>query len=40
MLNFRNTNIFFSILLIVLIGIHIKYDLPVYIYPLLFIVYS
>ena len=40
MLNFRNTNIFFSILLIVLIGIHIKYGLPVYIYPLLFIVYS
>ena len=40
MLNFRNTNIFFSILLIVLIGIHMKYGLPVYIYPLLFIVYS
>ena len=40
MLNFRNTNIFFSILLIVLIGIDVKYDLPVYIYPLLFIVYS
>jgi peptidoglycan/xylan/chitin deacetylase (PgdA/CDA1 family) len=40
MLNFRNTNIFFSILLIVLIGVHIKYGLPVYIYPLLFIVYS
>ena len=40
MLNFRNTNIFFTCLLIVLIGIHIKYGLPVYIYPLLFIVYS
>jgi peptidoglycan/xylan/chitin deacetylase (PgdA/CDA1 family) len=40
MLNFRNTNIFFGILLIVLIGVHIKYGLPVYIYPLLFIVYS
>jgi peptidoglycan-N-acetylglucosamine deacetylase len=40
MLNFRNTNIFFSFLLIVLIGVHIKYGLPVYIYPLLFIVYS
>ena len=40
MLNFRNTNIFFTSLLIVLIGIHIKYGLPVYIYPLLFIVYS
>ena len=40
MLNFRNTNIFFGALLIVLIGIHIKYGLPVYIYPLLFIPYS
>jgi len=40
MLNFRNTNILFSILFIVLIGIHIKYGLPVYIYALLFIVYS
>jgi peptidoglycan/xylan/chitin deacetylase (PgdA/CDA1 family) len=40
MLNFRNTNIFFSILLIVLIGVHIKYGLPFYIYPLLFIAYS
>jgi peptidoglycan-N-acetylglucosamine deacetylase len=40
MLNFRNTNIFFSSLLIVLIGIHIKYGLPVYIYILLFVVYS
>ena len=40
MLNFRNTNIFFSCLLIVLTGIHIKYGLPLYIYPLLFVVYS
>lgn len=40
MLNFRNTNIFFAGLLIVLIGVHIRYGLPVYIYPLLFIVYS
>ena len=40
MLNFRNTNIFFSFLLIVLIGIHIKYGLPFYVYPLLFVVYS
>jgi peptidoglycan-N-acetylglucosamine deacetylase len=40
MLNFRNTNIFFGALLIVLIGVHIKYGLPVYIYPLLFVVYS
>jgi peptidoglycan/xylan/chitin deacetylase (PgdA/CDA1 family) len=40
MLNFRNTNIFFISLLIVLIGIHIKYGVPIYIYPLLFIIYS
>jgi peptidoglycan/xylan/chitin deacetylase (PgdA/CDA1 family) len=40
MLNFRNTNIFFAALLIVLIGVHIKYGLPVTIYPLLFIAYS
>ena len=40
MLNFRNTNIFFILLLLVLIGVHIKTGLPVYIYPLLFITYS
>jgi hypothetical protein len=40
MLNFRNTNIFFGALLLALIGVHIKYGLPVYIYPLLFFVYS
>lgn len=40
MLNFRNTNIFFVVLLAVLIGMHIQYGLPVYIYPLLFVVYS
>ena len=40
MLNFRNTNILFSILLGVLIGIQLKYGLPFYIYPLLVIVYS
>jgi peptidoglycan/xylan/chitin deacetylase (PgdA/CDA1 family) len=40
MLNFRNTNIFFLTLLIVLIGVHVKVGLPVFIYPLLFIVYS
>ena len=40
MLNFRNTNIFSSILLVVLIGIHMKYGLPFYIYPLLLILYS
>ena len=40
MLNFRNTNIFFTTLLGVLIGIQLKYGLPFYIYPLLVIVYS
>lgn len=40
MLNFRNTNIFFISVLIVLIGVHIKYGLPGYIYPFLFVVYS
>jgi len=39
MLNFRNTNIFFISLLIVLIAVHIKAGLPFYIYPLLFVVY-
>ncbi|MEP7237273.1 MAG: polysaccharide deacetylase family protein, partial [Ferruginibacter sp.] len=40
MLNFRNTNIFFISLLAILIGVHVKYGLPVFVYPLLFIVYS
>jgi peptidoglycan-N-acetylglucosamine deacetylase len=40
MLNFRNTNILFSLLLIVLIGVHIKYGLPVYAYLLLLFAYS
>ena len=40
MLNFRNTNIFFIALLAILIGVHVKYVLPVYTYPLLFVVYS
>jgi peptidoglycan-N-acetylglucosamine deacetylase len=40
MLNFRNTNIFFIAALAILIGVHIKYGLPVYIYPLLFIGWS
>lgn len=40
MLNFRNTNIFFVILLILLIGIHIRFGLPAYIYPLIFVIYS
>ena len=40
MLNFRNTNILFTALLIAFIGVHIKYGLPIYVYPLLFVVYS
>ena len=40
MLNFRNTNIFFIVLLAILIGVQIKYGLPVYAYCLLLIAYS
>jgi peptidoglycan-N-acetylglucosamine deacetylase len=40
MLNFRNTNIFFVMLLALVITLNIKYDLPWFIYPLLFVVYS
>ncbi len=40
MLNFRNTNIFFTLLLTAAITVHIKYGLPVYIYSLLLIAYS
>ena len=40
MLNFRNTNIFFVSLLIVLTWIQIKTGLPLYIYLLLFFIYS
>lgn len=40
MLNFRNTTVFFILLLAVLIGIHIQYGLPFYIYCLLLIAYS
>ena len=40
MLNFRNTNIFFIVLLAILIGIYIQYGLPIYAYCLLLIVYS
>ncbi|MEO6254535.1 MAG: polysaccharide deacetylase family protein [Ferruginibacter sp.] len=40
MLNFRNTNIFFIVILAALIGVHIKFGLPVYMYPLLFITWS
>jgi peptidoglycan-N-acetylglucosamine deacetylase len=40
MLNFRNTNIFFLALVAILIGVQVKYGLPVYIYVLLFIAWS
>jgi peptidoglycan-N-acetylglucosamine deacetylase len=40
MLNFRNTNIFFIVLLAILIGVHVQYGLPIYVYPLLFVLYS
>ena len=40
MLNFRNTNIFFTLLLIVAIPVHIKYGLSFYFYCLLPIAYS
>lgn len=40
MLNFRNTNIFFIGLLIVLILVYKRYGVPLYIYPLALIVYS
>jgi peptidoglycan/xylan/chitin deacetylase (PgdA/CDA1 family) len=40
MLNFRNTNIFFILVLAASVGIHIRYGLPVYIYLLLFFAWS
>lgn len=40
MLNFRNTNIFFVSVLAVLISVHVRNGLPVYIYPILFIAWS
>lgn len=40
MLNFRNTNIFFIAGLVVLVGIHVQYELPLYTYLLLFLVWS
>ncbi len=40
MLNFRNTNIFFIVLLCALIGIHITKGLPVFIYPVVVFIYS
>lgn len=40
MLNFRNTNIFFIILLLFTLGYHIAYGLPLIVYLVIFIVYS
>ena len=40
MLNFRNTNIFFGLLLAILAGTYIRYSLPIYPFFLLFIAYS
>lgn len=40
MLNFRNTNIFFALLLLSFIGLDINHDIPFFIYPLLLFVYS
>jgi peptidoglycan-N-acetylglucosamine deacetylase len=40
MLNFRNTNIFFIAVLAILIGMHVKYGLPIFVYCLLLIAYS
>ena len=40
MLTFRNTNIFFIALLAILIGVHVKYGLPIFAYCLLLIAYS
>jgi peptidoglycan-N-acetylglucosamine deacetylase len=40
MLNFRNTNIFFGVLLVILVGADIIYDIPWYVYPLAVIAYS
>ena len=40
MLNFRNTNIFFILLLLVLIAVHVNIGLPGYVYPIVFVAYS
>lgn len=40
MLNFRNTNIFFIVLLAILIGVHVQYGLSFCIYPILFVTWS
>ena len=40
MLNFRNTNVFFIVLLFALIGVHVKFGLPIFIYFIILITYS
>ena len=40
MLNFRNTNIFFTVLLVILIGVQVQYGLSLFAYCLLLIAYS
>ncbi len=40
MLNFRNTNIFFILLIAILIGVHVKFGLPYFIYFLILLTYS
>ncbi len=40
MLNFRNTNIFFIILLVIAAGLHWYEGIPVFVYPLLLLIYS
>jgi peptidoglycan-N-acetylglucosamine deacetylase len=40
MLNFRNTNIFFILVLAGLICVHVSYGLPLYIYPILVVAWS
>ena len=40
MLNFKNTNVFFIVLLFALIGVHVKSGLPIFIYFALLITYS
>jgi len=40
MLNFKNTTIFFALLTAILIGVHIRYGLPIYVYAIVFIMYS
>ncbi len=39
MLNFRNTNIFFIGLLLILIAVHMQASFPFYIYPMLLVIY-